>query len=120
MRVRNILLGLGMVAALCSCESNTYEDIEADVILDGEVTYDTHIKSIIDNNCIMCHAPGGVSSFRPLTNYMEVKDAVENTDLLDRIQRQNGETGIMPQTGRMPMSNIDLILEWADNGLPEN
>ena len=120
MRVKNIILGLGIVAALYSCESNTYEDLEEDVVVDVEITYDSHIKSIIDNNCISCHGAGGVSSFRPLTNYMEVKDAVENTDLLDRIQRQNGEAGQMPQTGRMPMSNIDLILEWATNGLPEN
>ncbi|NDI99440.1 cytochrome c [Flavobacterium sp. LaA7.5] len=120
MKIKNIILAVSIVAALCSCESNTYEDLEEDVIVDVEITYDTHIKSIIDNNCISCHGAGGVSSFRPLTNYMEVKDAIENTDLLDRIQRQNGETGLMPQSGRMPMNNIDLIVEWAANGLPEN
>ena len=111
---------MAVVAALYSCESNTYDDLQEEQIIVGTVTYDTHIKSIIDNNCISCHAPGGASSFRPLTNYMQVKDAVQNTNLLERIQKQNGEPDLMPQTGRMPMSNIDLILEWAANGLPEN
>lgn len=60
------------------------------------------------------------ASFRPLTTYMEVKAAIENTDLLERIQRQNGQPGLMPQTGRMPMNNIDVILEWNMDGLPEN
>ena len=74
---------LGVVTALYSCDSNTYEDLEAEdnnVVV--TITYDTHVKAIIDNNCISCHAAGGVASFRPLTNYMEVKDAVQNTDLL--------------------------------------
>ncbi|QYJ68737.1 c-type cytochrome [Flavobacterium litorale] len=118
-KLRNILL-TGLLVALCSCESNTFEDIEADVIQDGEITYNDNVKAIIDNNCISCHAPGGVASFTPLTTYTEVRFAVENKGLLNRIQRQNGEDGQMPPMGRMPMNNIDQILQWAENGLPEN
>ena len=69
---------------------------------------------------LMLHTPGGNAGFRPLTTYAEVKDAVQNTDLLDRIQRQNGENGIMPSTGRMSQNNINLILQWNANGLLEN
>lgn len=107
-------------AAFASCESHTYEDIQDDTVIVGNVTYDAHVKTIIDNNCISCHADGGSASFRPLTTYSEVKDAVENTDLLDRIQRQNGEDGLMPQTGRMAQSKIDVILQWNTDGLLEN
>ncbi|AXG75245.1 cytochrome c [Flavobacterium arcticum] len=120
MKAKYRILAIGVMILLYSCDSTTYEELEADVMIEEEITYDAHIKSVIDNNCIVCHSEGGLSSFRPLTNYMEVKDAVETTNLLDRIQRQNGEEGQMPKTGRMTMSNIDLILEWANNGLPEN
>ncbi|WP_188621785.1 cytochrome c [Flavobacterium suaedae] len=112
------------VFGLYSCDSNTYEDIEEDSITDDDIpvviTYDAHVKQIVDANCVTCHSAGATASFLPLTNYMEVKDAVENTDLLDRIQRQNGQPGLMPQTGRMPMNNIDAILEWNMDGLLEN
>lgn len=103
-----------------SCESHTYEEIEgAPEVIPEVVTYTNDVKAIINANCVSCHAPGGVAGHRPLTTYSEVKNAVENTDLLDRIQRQSSEVGAMPQGGRMPQSRIDIILQWNDNGLPE-
>lgn len=116
-----IYLGIGiLVTALYSCDSHTYEELEEEVIIDGDVTYNANVKSIIDSNCISCHSVGNVAGFRPLTNYAEVKDAVENAGLLDRIQLQNSEPGVMPQTGRMPQSKIDVILQWNEDGLLEN
>ena len=118
--MRNSILLFAVVIGLYSCESTTYDELQEEIPVEGEITYDAQIKTIIDNNCIVCHSSGGAASFRPLTTYMEVKDAVDNTNLLQRIIRQNGESGLMPQTGRMPMNKIDLILEWAANGAPEN
>lgn len=102
------------------CESNTYEDLLDEEVPAGTITYNANVKSIIDANCVSCHSQGGTASFRLLTNYAEVKAAVENAGLLDRIQRQNGEPGLMPQTGRMPQDKINTILEWNAQGLPEN
>lgn len=107
-------------AGMAGCESTTYEDLRDPAAPNGLVTYSGTIKEIVDANCNMCHSPGGISEFRPLTNYTQLKAAVENTNLLDRIQRRSGEEGAMPQTGRMPQDKIDLILQWAQNGLPEN
>ncbi|MFP9097459.1 cytochrome c [Flavobacterium sp. RHBU_24] len=109
-----------LLVALASCESTTYEDIQDNTVIDGDVTYNANVKTIIDANCVSCHTPGGSASFRPLSTYTQVKDAVENAGLLDRIQRQNGEDGAMPQSGRMPQSTIDIILEWENDGLLEN
>ena len=105
--------------ALYGCETRTYEDLLEEQIIVGEVTYTQHARAVFDANCISCHSAGGTASFRPLTNYAEVKDAVQNTNLLERIQKQNGEPGLMPQTGRMPMDKIDIILQWNADGLPE-
>ena len=105
--------------ALYSCDSHTYQEIEEEIIIDGPVTYNANIKSIIDNNCVVCHVDGGAASFRPLTTYAEVKAAVQEAGLLDRIQLQNGESGQMPSTGRMPQSTIDVILQWNTDGLLE-
>ncbi len=120
MRNINIYIILVLATVLSSCETNTYEDIGGTTNIVGDVTYEGHIKNVIDNNCIMCHAPGGESSFRPLTTYDQAREAVLTTNLLNRIQRQNGEEGQMPKTGRMPQDKINLILEWNNDGLQEN
>ena len=105
---------------LSSCDSSTYESLEEPEIIIGKATYQANVKSIIDSNCVSCHSVGGTASFIPLTAYSEVRNAVLNTNLLDRIQRQNGEPGQMPQTGRMSQDKINTILQWNTDGLLEN
>lgn len=105
---------------LYSCDSHTYEEIQEEIIVEGDVTYNANVKSIIDDNCVSCHSDGNVASFRPLTTYNQVKAAVENGGLLQRIQMQDSEPGVMPQSGRMPQSKIDIILQWNQDGLLEN
>ncbi len=120
MKAMKKLIYLPMAAfALISCDSHTYDEIEEEVVIDGPVTYNANVKAIIDNNCVVCHNDAGQASFRPLTTYAQVKAAVQEAGLLDRIQLQNGESGVMPSTGRMPQSNIDVILQWNADGLLE-
>jgi mono/diheme cytochrome c family protein len=110
----------GFLMLLYSCDSNTYESIEEPIVITGRVTYEKNIKSIIDGNCIVCHSAGGLASFRPFNTYAQIKEGVQETNLLDRIQRQNGESGQMPKTGRMPQEKINAILKWSADGLLEN
>ncbi|OXA85997.1 hypothetical protein [Flavobacterium hercynium] len=135
-----------LFAAFASCSSSdTYEDIETPttppVVVTPPVTnpgtetppvvtptptepvattYTANAKSIIDANCIGCHQSGRSASFRPLTTYAQVKEAVENAGLLNRIQLQSGQQGIMPQAGRMSQTNIDILVKWNTDGLKEN
>ncbi|MHA3789826.1 cytochrome c [Flavobacterium hauense] len=120
MRAKRYLSVAVLAMALYSCESHTYDEIGEEIIIDGDVTYDANVKSIIDANCVSCHSDGNVAAFRLLMTYSQVKDAVENADLLGRIQKQNSEPGVMPQGGRMPQSKIDVILQWNEDGLLEN
>jgi hypothetical protein len=110
----------GLTFMLYSCDSTTYESLEGATDTLDKVTYNANVKTIIDDNCIVCHSSAGMASFRPFNTYSQVKEAVQTTNLLDRIQRQNGETGQMPKTGRMPQQKIDLILQWNSDGLLEN
>jgi hypothetical protein len=57
----------------------------------------------------------------PLINYQNVKEAIQNRGLLDRISRNEGASGLMPLGGpRLPQSVIDLIFQWNEDGLLEN
>jgi len=56
-----------------------------------------------------------------LTTYDNVKEAVLNRDLISKISLNDGADGLMPLGGpRMSQSSIDLIAEWAEDGLLEN
>lgn len=108
----------GLLLSLYSCESNTYESLEEPAVIVGKVTYTTNVKSILDQNCIGCHASGG--NLKPLETYAEVKEAMQTTNLLERIQMQNGTAGQMPKAGRMAQDKINTILQWNADGLLEN
>ncbi len=102
--------------------SSCSNDSSADLIgIDGldEVTYTNTVKSIIDNNCIMCHAATPINGApMPLTTYENVKQAVLERGLLDRISRAQGTDGMMPNGGtRLPQAVIDQVFAWSSQGL---
>jgi len=127
-----------LLAVMASCsDSDTFQDIETpttpttptnptdpttptDPTIPTSITYSKDVKSIIDANCISCHQSGRSAAFRPLTTFAQVKVAVENAGLLNRIQLQSGQQGLMPQGGRMSQANIDIIVKWNTDGLKEN
>lgn len=92
----------------------TVEDIES-------VTYTQNVKSIIDNNCIVCHGSTPTNGApMSLTTYTFVKQAVINRGLLDRISRAEGTSGAMPFGGpRLSQTNINVIIKWNTDGLQE-
>ena len=101
------------------CTNDSSSDLIG--IHQGEITYTNTVKSIIDHNCIMCHATVPVNGApMSLTTYENVKNAVQTRGLLDRISRPQGAPGMMPNGGtRLPQPIIDQVFEWANNGLPE-
>ncbi|WP_428224047.1 cytochrome c [Flavobacterium sp.] len=104
---------------VCACDSTTYESLENNTEVVGKVTYTKEVKTIIDANCVGCHSSSGTASFAPLQTYEQLKEYTQNGDLLTRIQKQNGEAGLMPKGGRMAQQKIDLLLKWNTDGLLE-
>jgi hypothetical protein len=112
-----ILIGTVLVS---SCTNDSSADLIGIDDLD-EVTYTNTVKSIIDNNCISCHAATPINGApNSLTTYENVKEAVLNGGLLDRISRDQGESGMMPSGGtRLPQAVIDQVFAWNTQGLNE-
>jgi len=94
-----------------SCDSSTYADISVETT---NPTYTANIKPIMDANCVSCHN-GEIES--SLTNYDDVRYKAEHGDMLCRISGTSCGA-IMPTTGKMVQSKIDLIQLWATNGYP--
>ncbi len=105
------------VFTLMACETKTFEDISDNTPITETVTYDKDVKAIVQSNCVVCHSPTGANPYFPLTDYIAVKNAVD--DILDRIQRANGDPLKMPQGGSLPQDKINVILKWKSDGLLE-
>lgn len=103
---------------LNSCTTDSISDLGS--ITETTATYTLTVRSIVDNNCIQCHASTPVNGApMSLTTYENVKDAVLNRGLLDRISRAEGTSGAMPFGGpRLPQTSIDAINNWANNNFP--
>lgn len=105
---------------LISCTNDSTSDLLEDIEITN-VTYTTNIKSIIDNNCISCHATVPIN-YAPmsLTTYENVKEAMLNRGLIDRISKDQGDSDLMPYGGaRLPQQLIDIVIEWQNQGLLE-
>ncbi len=109
-----------MLLTLIGCASASEEDLVEVTELPMLVTYTGEVKSIIDNNCIVCHSnPPENGAPMPLLTYENVKEAVENRGLISRISSQ--DLGfLMPFGGpRLPQNLIDTIIQWEADGFLE-
>jgi len=119
MKIKSVLL-ITVLVLFFSCTDDKESDLIEEIIIET-VTYTDNVKTIIDNNCIVCHNSGvnPIAPF-PLETYTEVMEKAENEGpLLFRIQLPTGDPQIMPQTGKMPQNLIDFIVSWADDGFLE-
>ncbi len=98
-----------------SCSSDS---IDEDIIpQDGnDVTYSGTIKKIMDNKCLNCHSdPTKNGAPMPLTTFEHTKEAVENRDLIGRV-----ENGSMPSSGsKLTAVQIKAIKDWETGGLAQ-
>lgn len=115
MNFAKVIFVLFVIALCLSCSSN---DDQSNDNTTTNITYNGHIKSLINNNCNSCHgSPTDNGAPMPLTTYTEVKNAVENRNLINRI---NNPSNPMPMAGLMTQANRDLVQQWVDGGFLEN
>lgn len=82
-------------------------------------TYEADVKSIVDTHCISCHkTPLANGAPMPLETFQEVKNAMQNRDMIGRISTTN-TLNIMPPAGKMSDADINAIVQWEKSGLPE-
>jgi PKD repeat protein len=91
--------------------------MNVEVLAPAPITFDSDIKAVLQSLCSPCHLSSG--SEEDYTNYTNAKGNI--TSILDRIQRNEGSPGFMPNMGSsIGQSNIDLIKQWESDGLLEN
>ncbi len=105
---------------LLSCSNDSVDDLIDSEPIIQDVTYTNDVKSIIDNNCTFCHSNPPVNGApMSLVTYQENVEAIENRNLIERIETQ--DLGfVMPLGGpRLPQNLIDIVIQWETDGLLE-
>ena len=105
---------------LLHCTNVSEDDLIEDTQPINNITYNVDVKPIIDNNCIRCHTnPPENGAPMPLLTYDNLKEAIENRNLLGRVS-SNDLGFLMPFGGpRLPQNLIDTITQWEADGLLE-
>ena len=121
MKTINIYPIYFILIVLFGCANASEDDLIDQTELPESVTFVNDVQSIINNNCISCHANPPVNGApMSLVSYDDVKDAVQNRELINRISSQD-LSFLMPFGGpRLPQNLIDIIIQWEANGLLEN
>jgi hypothetical protein len=109
---------LSLTMLIISCTSASEDDLINTTPMPEVITYEANVKSIIGNNCIVCHSnPPQNGAPMPLVFYENVKEAVENRNLIGRISSED-PSFLMPLGGpRLPQNLIDIIIQWNEDGL---
>ena len=88
----------------------------------GNITYATHIASIMQKRCVECHREGGIAPFS-LESYDDVSAWSETIAEVVNDRRMppwhaNPKYGHFSNDGRMPLEEKRLLLNWIENAAP--
>lgn len=98
-----------------------YQFLQTPCELDA-VSYTTHIQPLLASQCAYsgCHAGPASAAGLDLSTHAGASAGVLNGQVINRIERANGEAGQMPPSGKMGDCQINQIKEWALAGAPNN
>jgi hypothetical protein len=120
MKIRNISIGLLILAVVLSFSSCYYDKKELVYPIDTTgcdtaiVTYNSHIQSLLTEKCYQCHSGTAISGNGiKLDSYSGAR--AYGTSMVGQV-----ESGVMPQGGpKLSSCNIARIRTWVRNGSPE-
>jgi hypothetical protein len=105
-----VLLVILISSIFVSCESNTYGEIS----FVAHPTFNANIGPIVKSSCAGCHnASSGLNVYE---TYDQIKNGMENGDIICRIDQLQSCGKVMPQTGAMPRTTIDMFILWQNQG----
>ena len=86
------------------------------------ITYGSHIRPIVQANCLSCHGPGVSGNTPPLNTYQELKAVSDDGRLYGVIIEGPPAHQWMPQGSQngLPQEEKVLFDCWISNGEKEN
>ena len=105
-----------MLLCICfsGCEKNVEEDHENNSV-DCFLVYTENVAPILSSNCIGCHSGSTASAGLHLDSYTSVYSAIKSGNVLDRVNRNSGVNGFMPQGGqKLSNANLNILQTFFD------
>ena len=120
------LMMVSISLMLLSCD---YDQLPEESNLPVNVSFQTDIQPIFDQNCISCHNGTIELDFRTGNSYNALMSLPEesiipgdadDSELIEML-KQNGDTdNPMPPSGPMPIAKINLFISWINEGALNN
>ncbi len=82
-------------------------------------SYITHVRPILDNNCVSCHTGSGANADVHLDTYDGVREVAINTRMYGATWHQQLYTP-MPPNYQLDSCSLVQIKKWIDAGAPNN
>lgn len=112
--MKNFIILLLLISLFPACVKNVGEDT-VDKTLDCsilETYYTDNLSSIFSSNCTGCHAGATPSGGLDLSSYTTMKSNLST--VLDRVNRDQGSSGFMPQGGpKLSDANLDSLYSFS-------
>ncbi len=80
----------------------------------ANMTYSTHVKPILQNECTSCHAASNASGGIILDTYNGAKIVAENGKLIGAISHANGFIPMPLGRSKLSNCNINTISAWVN------
>jgi hypothetical protein len=120
-----IIIGLfftltGLLVSSCSKENE--EDLIGDDIycVDSLVSYQDHVRPILENNCYECHSTAIATNGIILDTYAGLTNALSLGFVLPQIRRDVGAAQMPFNRPKMSDCKIATIEKWVDEGMLNN
>ena len=109
-----INVALFMCISFSGCEKNVEEDLEdkTEDCTEVETYYTEDVAPILSSNCIVCHS---ASADLPLDSYTSVYSAIKSGNVWDRVTRDQGTNGFMPDEGtKLSDANLEILQTFLE------
>jgi uncharacterized membrane protein len=86
----------------------------------ANVAYATHIKPLIQNNCLGCHNGSNPGGGIGLSTYSEVKAVADNGKFFGTINHLQGYSAMPKNGNKLTDCQIKMVQIWLNQGSPDN
>lgn len=83
-----------------------------------DLRYNGNIATIINQNCVNCHGDASPQAGLSLSNYQNVKSAILNKNLTEKIN-EDPNFSVMPPGGKMNPCDLERMNKWLNSSYPE-
>ena len=119
--MKNLVIVLFLLLGIGGC----YYDVEEEIYPTTEcstedMSYQTDIFPIINDNCLGCHDAASNFGGITLEGYDLLKIYVDNNQLLGVIKHESGFSPMPKNTAKLLDCEVEKIEAWIVNGAPNN